>query len=244
MEFVNGAIVGIVQTLVGFPFDTLKTRRQTYPNSPLSFHFLYRGVRYRMISSSLITSNNFGIASYVHSKGFSWWFGGGVAGFVSSFLLAPLEIRKINRQVSIQGNKPFLSSFVFSPLKIRKVDQQVYLKGNIPVRAPYLRGLWLTIIRESPAHLFFFGVYHAAKEYQLHPLFGGALAGLSSWTLTYPIDVVKSRMLADPTLSLKEAIEMRHFWRGYSFAATRAIIANSLAFWMYENLYLFHSIHR
>lgn len=211
MEFVYGALVGVAQTLIGFPFDTLKTRRQAFPHAPLAFHSLYKGVGFPLTSTVLITSNNFGMASYVNSQGYSWWVGGGVAGFLSSFLISPLEIRKVNRQVS--------------------------LKGKVPLHAPLSRGLSVTIARECPAHAFYFGVYHWAKDYGFHPFLSGALAGLSSWTTTYPIDAIKSRMLADPTLSLSQAIEMGNFWRGYSFAATRALLVNSLAFWLYENLH-------
>lgn len=210
MEFLHGAIVGVAQTLLGFPFDTLKTRRQAFPEAKLNFKGIYRGVGYPMISTCMITSNNFGFASFMKGQGYSWWQGGFAAGFLSAFLNAPLEMRKVNRQVG-------------SSLK--------------NVRAmPLCRGLSVTIAREAPAHAVYFGVYHWAKDKGCHPLVGGALAGLSSWTATYPIDVIKSRMLADPSISLRQAVEKGKFWRGFSLAATRAVVVNSSVFWLYENL--------
>lgn len=212
MEFVFGAIVGVAQTLVGFPFDTLKTRRQVFPNAKLDFKSLYGGVGYPLASTCFITSNNFGFASFLHKQGWSWWQGGFAAGFLSAFLITPLEMRKVNRQAG-------------SSVK--------------DIRAmPLYRGLGVTIAREAPAHMVYFGVYYWAKDRGWHPLVGGALAGLGSWTSTYPMDVIKSRMLADPSISLTQAIEKGKFWRGFSLAATRAVLVNSLAFWIYESLHL------
>ena len=211
MEFIYGGVVGLTQTLVGFPFDTLKTRRQAFPDAKLDFKTLYRGVGYPMVSTCLLTSNNFGFAAFLHRQGYSWWQGGFAAGFLSAFLITPLEMRKVNRQVGL-------------PAKNVKA-------------IPLHRGLGVTVAREAPAHAVYFGVYHWAKKEGFHPLCGGAFAGLGSWTATYPLDAIKSRMLADPSMTLSQAIAISKFWRGFSLAATRAVLVNSLAFWMYETLH-------
>lgn len=211
MEFVYGGIVGVAQTLVGHPFDTLKTRRQADPSSKLHFRSLFRGVSFPMASTVLITSNNFGLASYVYQETGSWWWGGLAAGGVSALFMGPLELRKVKHQVGFPRE----------------------LMGSVPL----YRGLGLTILRESPAHAVYFGVYHWLKDKGVHAFWGGAAAGLSSWTATYPFDVVKSRIQADPAMTLSKAWAQGQLWRGFSLAATRAVLVNGLVFWLYDVLH-------
>ena len=59
----------------------------------------------------------------------------------------------------------------------------------------------------------YFGTYDYFKSKNYHPLLSGALAGLSNWTLTYPIDVIKSRQIAQ-NLSIREAIRYGNVWKG------------------------------
>lgn len=208
MDFVYGAAVGVAQTLVGHPFDTLKTRRQAFPHARLTFKGMFKGVGYSMVSTCLITSNNFGLAAWVQETTGSWMAGGFFAGFLSSFVIGPLELRKVKHQVGLP----------------KEIIRQV----------PLSRGLGLTIARESPAHAVYFALYHHLKDMDAHAFVAGAAAGLASWTVTYPIDVVKSRIQANPRLTLQDAIGQGHFWKGFGLAATRAIVVNGTVFWLYD----------
>jgi hypothetical protein len=229
MEFIYGGVVGVVQTLVGYPFDTLKTRIQTleprsrtlqdlkecfitkkFKETGSFYRGLFRGISYPMVSTCLITSNNFGLAAHVHQMTGSWLVGGFVSGFVSSFLIAPLELRKVKHQVG-------------------------YPQDLIKTVPPY-RGLGLTILRETPANAVYFSVYYYLHSRDLHAFWAGAAAGLASWTATYPLDVIKTRIQADPKITLKRAIGQGTFWKGFGLAASRAIIVNGTVFWLYDLL--------
>ena len=54
-----------------------------------------------------------------------------------------------------------------------------------------------------------------------------------NWTLTYPIDVIQSRQIAQD-VSIKEAIQQGKLWKGYGVCAARAIIVNAAIFSSYE----------
>ena len=80
----------------------------------------------------------------------------------------------------------------------------------------------------------YFGVYDFCRSNEYSSLVSGGLAGLANWTLTYPIDVVKCRQIAQ-NITIKEALQQKHLWRGYPVCGLRAVIVNAANFWVYEN---------
>ena len=97
-------------------------------------------------------------------------------------------------------------------------------KGRIP-----------TFGREMTAMSVYFTSYNYAKDQGLNSLVAGGLAGLSNWTLTYPLEVIKNRQMAQ-NISIKDAIKIGNIWKGYPICATRAVIVNSINFWTYETV--------
>ena len=82
----------------------------------------------------------------------------------------------------------------------------------------------------------YFGSYYYFKDdCKLNPFFAGGLAGLSNWTLTYPLDVIRSRQVAQQ-IPMRLAIAQKNLWKGYSVCATRALIVNAANFWVYEKV--------
>jgi solute carrier family 25 carnitine/acylcarnitine transporter 20/29 len=106
------------------------------------------------------------------------------------------------------------------------------------------RALWqgwsATIIRNVPANALFFPVNELLKLYMAQQaniavgelptrqkLMAGAAAGLSYWTLTYPLDAVKSRIMATgyerrvPYLQVVKKMRLRDFLVGIVPCAMR-----------------------
>ena len=81
----------------------------------------------------------------------------------------------------------------------------------------------------------YFTSYNYAKDQGLNSLVAGGLAGLSNWTLTYPLEVIKNRQMVQ-NISIKDAIKIGNIWKGYPICATRAVIVNSINFWTYETV--------
>lgn len=130
---------------------------------------------------------------------------GSAAGLVQSFVTSPMELAKTRMQ--LQGQDNVHKAFWQRNKVIYKNPLDCLIKAfKIEgVRGLY-RGLGCTILRDAPG----FGVYFSGYEYltgkvtdskgnvnTLSLLAVGGLAGVMSWVVIYPVDVVKSRLQAD-----------------------------------------------
>jgi len=73
------------------------------------------------------------------------------------------------------------------------------------------------------------------REKDFNFLTSGGVAGLANWTLTYPIEVVKNRQLAQ-NISIRQALSQKNLLKGYPICATRATLVNAVNFWTYETV--------
>jgi hypothetical protein len=62
------------------------------------------------------------------------------------------------------------------------------------------------------------------------------MAGMLSWLLTYPIDVIKTRVQSNNHLSMIGAYKMGNIWSGLSFCLLRSFIVNGSGFAIYDYL--------
>ena len=111
---------------------------------------------------------------------------------------------------------------------IGKIRRQTLVSGPL-----HFRGMPLRCARTIIASSVYFGVYCDLTQ-QLGPLLSGAAAGLANWTITYPIDVISTRQIAQ-NIYVKEAM-IGSLWIGYLPCAMRAILVNSATFYTYEML--------
>ena len=209
-DFISAFCVGIAQTSIGHPFDTAKVLIQNNKSlKQLSFKHYYKGWKFPMTTSILFNCTVFPVyertIEYTNNRIIS----GALAGTAATPFIFCSEIGKIRKQT----NQP--------------ISLQTFLKS---------RGRISTFARETIAMSSYFGMYKYAKDdLEFNPLFSGAYAGLATWTLTYPFDIISSRQIAQG-LTIPEAIKIGKLWNGYSICATRAIIVNAVNFWTYESV--------
>ncbi|KAK8956909.1 Mitochondrial arginine transporter BAC2 [Platanthera zijinensis] len=173
------------------------------------------------------------------------------AGALQSFLLSPVELIKIRLQLQATDHRRRRLGNSDGPLSIAK--QILQAEGP---RGIY-RGFSITILRDAPAHGIYFWTYEYARE-RMHPgcrkrggeslgtmLVAGGLAGVASWVLCYPLDVVKSRIQAQSEPRryngivdcLKKSVGEEGYsvlWRGLGAAVARAFVVNGAIFTVYE----------
>ena len=129
--------------------------------------------------------------------------GGLAAGFVQSFISAPMELVKIRTQHQGIGTHDTHYKGNWATLT------EIYRKGGI--RGCY-QGLWVTAMRDIPAFSLYFAGYEGQMNYiakkkgiskqqlsgvLIYPFLCGGMVGMFSWLVNYPADMIKTRMQED-----------------------------------------------
>lgn len=232
---------GIVQTIVGHPLDTIKTRIQIDNNNIKSVlnNFiknekllsLYKGGLMPLIGNSILNSFLF-TYHYSLNKTINNHFSTGLlTGCISGIILSPFELIKCHLQNNRNNNKNKLFEI------LKKIKEKKIKLNN---------GLLLSIIRDSIGLSIYFGCYEKLQEKNKNPLLNGGIAGSLSWLYSYPIDVLKTKkQVSNRKLSiiLKE-MKLNMYINGLSIILLRSFIVNASVFYTYENLNIYlNKIH-
>jgi hypothetical protein len=206
-DFLAGAISGISQMSIGHPFDTAKVRiqnNQSVLGMPIRHYF--RGIQYPLMSSTLINGMLFDIYNRSYKTINNTIVSGVFTGFFTSPVIFFFDVAKTTRQLGEKNS-------------IRRIFQT--------------RGFPVTTLRESLAFATYFSTFQYCKEKKYNTLVSGGIAGLMNWTITYPVDVIRNRQVGKGMTS-REAYRMGQLWKGYPICAVRAVLVNSVGFWVYE----------
>ena len=208
-DFISGLCAGCAQVAVGHPFDTAKVLIQNNQKWwGLSVREYYRGCKFPLISATIFNCTVFPVYERTKNITNNNAISGALSGLVVTPLVYLFDIGKIKKQTN------------------KKLKFSDFYKT---------KGLSTTTMRETSAMMIYFESYNYFKDKNLHPLISGGLAGLSNWTATYPIDVIRSRQMAQ-NISIRRAISQGYLWRGFGLCAFRAIIVNAAIFTVYENI--------
>jgi solute carrier family 25 (mitochondrial carnitine/acylcarnitine transporter), member 20/29 len=211
-DYFNGFLIGAAQTTVGHPLDTYKVWMQNHEHQKhkITIRNLFRGFLPPFMTNGLLNSVLFGVYSNILKSEItdSHWKAGAISGSMGALVMCPIDVMKIRNQVQATGI----------------------------MRASLMRGMPLSFAIEVPATAIYFGSYNMLKENEVSPLLSGGLAGLLAWLFIYPIDVVKTRIQSDNTITYREAIYRWKYWNGLSACLLKAFISNAVAFYLYERL--------
>jgi solute carrier family 25 carnitine/acylcarnitine transporter 20/29 len=227
-DFISGSLGGLTGVLISHPIDTIKTRIQigTVNNikSAIKMRNFYSGIKPPLLGIPLEKSIVFGFYNLGKNYGLNNFWSGIIGGFMSTLIVTPIEYLKINLQ-----NK---NTIDYKNLKIKNI-----YKGFIP-----------TVCRETPGFGIYFTTYNylnnnynSQKSYLRNFCYGG-LSGLFAWIFIYPSDLVKTRLQdKNNTSTIKEIINdvykkdgLKGFYKGFHFAAARAIPLHAGVFLGYE----------
>lgn len=255
--------IGCAGILFGYPFDTVKVNIQTQcPKRTLytgTFHCirtiiaresvtgLYRGITSPMAGVALVNAIIFGVYGNIQRRSAdpnsirSHFWAGTVAGLAQTVITSPMELAKTRMQ--LQSHLPPDAQFK-GPLEcVRHIHRIEGVRG-------LCRGMGITAIRDVPGMASYFVLYEMMIRMSpcpgaFHTLMAGGMAGMLSWVLSCPIDVVKTRLQADGAGSLKmysgiidctvksyRAEGLSFLTRGMSSTLMRAFIMNSVCFYV------------
>ena len=203
--YINGSISGIFQNIFTYPLDTLKTRLQKNNNIRTNF---FAGLTESSISMVMTSSIGFGTNEISKKYLNSEYKSGFVTGIVNSIFCTPLELLKIRKQLNI-NTKLFI-----------------------------YRGFNATLLRECIGNSIYFGIYNDLTKYNdktnTNILLSGGISGSLSWLVTYPIDVIKTRVQSG--ITYKESFNKKQFTIGLGYCLTRSFIGNAIGFFIYEQI--------
>ena len=211
-DFICGSISGLCQIIIGYPLDTYKTMMQN--NSFKIKNILkinpYVGLKYPLYGSILNCSITFGTNSYLYEN---YNFGSLINGFIGGGLISPIV-------------------FYFDYFKVQK---QLNIQNNFHIWKR--KGKIMCFLRESIAFSVYFKTYEILHDKNKYNSFiSGGIAGLTNWTVTYPIDTIKTRQTAH-NINIYDAIKIGNLWKGYLPCALRAVIVNSYGFYVYQYMH-------
>lgn len=208
-NYIAGCVTGVVVCITGHPFDTLKTVAQSNNSGLISlkkWYRVYNGVAFPLLGSTIIHSSCFGTNQYLFKKTKNHYVSGCITGILSASIITPIELYKVRAQNML-------------PLKVN----------------PY-RGLSSTMLRESIAASIYFGAYNQMRSCDTNIFLAGGAAGWLSWFATYPIDVCKTRIQSGKAQTFRDALNLKHLWKGFGYCSVRCCIANSAGFYAYEKV--------
>lgn len=229
-DFFAGACSGIAQTIIGHPFDTAKVNIQNNISlKTLNLKDSFRGIKYPLLSNALINSIVF--SGYQNNKKFIQtifernnpnepnnnivnFFSGSIAGLYVAPIIYFFDYGKTFSQMG------------------KQIGINDYIKLIKREKYPY--GLKTTFGREFLAFGVYFSTYdYMREELELSPLIAGGLSGLANWTTTYNLDVIRNRQIYQ-SIDFIKAMKQGKLWKGFTFCAFRALIVNSVGFYVYE----------
>lgn len=203
----SGMMSGVIQTIVGFPLDTLTVWKQNKRKSDITFANLYKGIKYPLIQNPILCGSGFFFNDYFSKVTNNYVVSSFYTGIINSTILTPFDYYKINRQQNLPTN--VLQSF-------NKVH--------------------IVSMREIPANVLYFNTYKTLRRYDIPIEISGGCAGVASWLFTYPIDTIKTRIQSDHTLSIRDAYRKGALFSGLLYCNIRAFIVSAIGFKVFETL--------
>uniref|UniRef100_H3HCA0 Mitochondrial carrier protein n=1 Tax=Phytophthora ramorum TaxID=164328 RepID=H3HCA0_PHYRM len=251
-----GTIGGVAGIVAGHPLDTVKVQLQTSREASAGVlrtlrrvvgsegtAGLYRGLLSPILSNAPINAAVFGVQGQVH------FIAGSSAGLVQVVFAAPSEHVKIQLQTGAMGREH--SSLVAGRTILRRYGARTLFKG------------WqVCLLRDVPAFGAYFCGYEATKraltegksenETDLKLMMAGGIAGMLSWIVSMPQDVVKSCVQSQSlqgdqqTMTQMARSRMQQegpgfFFKGFSATMLRAFPVSAVTFLVYEKTMQFMS---
>ncbi|KAG7386580.1 hypothetical protein PHYPSEUDO_015488 [Phytophthora pseudosyringae] len=260
-----GTIGGVAGIVAGHPLDTIKVQLQTSRETGVGVlrtlrrvvssegaAGLYRGLLSPILSNAPINAAIFGVQGQVVRvmrteenaplSNAQHFVAGSAAGLVQVVFAAPSEHVKIQLQTGAMGRQ-------HSSLKAVRT---IYRRHGMKT---LFRGWEICLLRDVPSFGAYFCWYEATKraltnaqsenETDWKLMAAGGIAGMVSWAMCMPLDVVKScvqgQSLEGTQMSMVEIAKTRmsqegpgFFFKGFGTTMLRAFPVSAVTFLVYE----------
>lgn len=200
----------------------------------------YKGVASPAVSCAFVTSVLFvsysNCFSYLEEKTslrpntLHFW-AGFFAGIPCTILNCPTELVKCKAQVNI--NSKGLLSEEYAIFLVLLKSRNLF------------RGQMITVVRDLPSYGVYFYSYEVFNSYYNNCFIAGGFAGMATWGVTYPFDVLKTVWQTNQTQQLSYYSTFRHcfnnqgsrfFFKGLGATLFRAWPHNAVVFFVYNSI--------
>lgn len=170
---------------------------------------------------------------------------GSISGLIARALTAPMDTLKIRYQLQPTFEKKYGGIRSTVSTIIKEEGWKALWKGNIPASLMYVLygavqfGSYSCFNNLLPKH-------ESSISPQLQSLVVGALSGMTSSLVTYPLDILRTRLIANRSVSMIKQTEalreiykyegLRGFFVGISPAMTNITLSSALIFLTYETI--------
>jgi hypothetical protein len=218
MDYIIGNIIGISQTLVGHPFDSVKIRMQNSAGKSTVDLFkrsLMSGAKFPLMSNCIINSLTFGNYNSLVSVTGNELAASGITGMINGIVLNHFDYYKTNRQWVESAQR----------------ESSLFFKKYNTI------GFRYSVLSETISIPIYFGSYHYLKrDCEWSSFMSGGIAGMASWAIIYPLDTMKTRKHLSPDMGLKELMK-GNLLKGLHVTLIRAFIVNGCIFGLYDLLH-------
>ena len=207
--FMTAGLSSSIGIVISHPIDTIKTLNQVsikQTSNRINIK-LFNGLIYPLKSNFILNGTVFYLHEYFYNIIYNHYISGLITGILSSPINNYYELYKINSQC---------------------------LKYNKSILLNPFNGIMATICRDSIGNSLYFGSYYTLNDYTNSNFISGGLAGLISWTPTYWIDTIKTRIQNNTKLTYKNAFNEGNLMKGFRYCAIRSFIYNAIVFHTYE----------
>jgi solute carrier family 25 (mitochondrial thiamine pyrophosphate transporter), member 19 len=121
---------------------------------------------------------------------------GGLAGLISRFVIAPLDVIKIRLQLQSRRGTTYRSALHAGKTIVAQEGFTALWKGNIPAEILYVSYSMVQFVMYREAHVL---LQRADFPTSYRSFVAGASAGVCATLVTYPFDLLRTRFAAQGT---------------------------------------------
>ena len=250
---IPGAVNALTGTILGYPFDTIKSKMQKNPikytsayncflhtiktrgivglysglPAPLTIMMIKRGFQYNLYEKF----NKYNFNSYVT---------GGLSGAICSIVGCPMHYIKINMQIGNKFNK------IANIKDYNTLDLVKYTFKTKGIKGFY-HGIKIDCLKESSFSCLYLGTYGYLRkktpQNSFYHFLSGGISSVITWTILFPIDSLRTYIMTNDTnnnniiYNFKKLIEgqkITRLWKGLGPILLRIFPVSAISMTAYE----------
>jgi len=220
---IPGYLQGITRVCISYPFDYIRIKMQTNQETHITsaiknnYKQSFRGLFIPLTIVPIDRSISFAIYEKIKSDYNSPLLGSIVPSIVSNLYMTPIN--------SINSNYIYFNKTTLKNIITTNYNKQIY------------NGIGIEIVRNSLSSFLFLYSYNIYSTNFNNSFINGTLASLTMWTITYPLDTIKTNRFIFKNksyLNIIKDLNINSLYKGIGLVYLRALPSAGGGMYMYE----------